>query len=109
MDEPPVVLETATATVAVAKVSELSGAAMEVPGGAAIAFPAVGMEGSADIKVVAFKGNPFESAGDVECRDRDPVTRNLVRPDGVEDPNCKEPLSSAVLSVFSEALAGFEG
>ena len=67
VDAPPVVLETKKATVAVAKVSELSGAEMEVPGGAAIAFPAVGsLAGSADIKVVAFKGNPFESASDVE-------------------------------------------
>ena len=110
VDAPPVVLETAKATVAVAKVSKLDGAAIEVPGGSTIAFPAVGMGGGgADIKVVAFKGNPFESAGDIECTERNPVTRNLVRPDGVEDPNCKEPLSAAVLSAFSEALAGFEG
>ena len=105
VDAPPVVLETAKATVAVAKVSKLDGAAIEVPGGSTIAFPAVGMGGGgADVKVVAFKGNPFESAGDIECTKREPVTRNLVTDDGVEDPNCKEPLSAAMLSVLSKTL-----
>ena len=83
VDAPPVVLETAKATVAVQKVSELSGAAMEVPGGAAIAFPAIDLGGGADIKVVAFKGNPYASSDAVECTEP-----------GVP-PNCKEKLSAA--------------
>ena len=61
-------LETEKATLTVAKVSELSGTEIAVPGGAAIAFPASGLEGPANIKVVAFKGNPYESASDIECR-----------------------------------------
>ena len=69
---------------------------MEVPGGAAIAFPATGLAGAADIKVVAFKGNPFESAEDVECRDRN-AAGELVDAAGLANPNCKEPLSAAGL------------
>ena len=53
VDEPRLVLETAWGTLAVAKVSELGGSEMEVPGGAEVAFPAGTGElaGAAHIKV----------------------------------------------------------
>ena len=100
VDEPRLVLETAWGTLAVAKVSELGGSEMEVPGGAEVAFPAGtgDLAGAAHIKVVAFKGNPYLRATDVECRDRNDAG-NLVTLAGVEDPNCKEPLAAAVLSI----------
>jgi hypothetical protein len=59
---PPLVLETAQATVAVAKVEDMSGAKFELPGGTTIAFPAIDLGGGGAIKVVAFKANPFPAA-----------------------------------------------
>ena len=54
--------------------------------------------GGADIKVVAFKGNPYESPTDIECRERNDAG-NLIDENGEENENCKEPLAAAALSI----------